>query len=170
MIPNSEGLFCQFFQSTECLIPDLHPNLLSVVLKVSSCSGHDLIFVEVNGSCQFPVGRVPSGHKSDHGLRVPFGPVVLRLLIPRSGRDVAYRPLSVLCWTRSQNSIQNSLNHLYSQPLDPGKQSLLLLLPVSRVTLLKSLISYGTIYYFIRGLITHLVIQESSFVKQLKYK
>ena len=91
----SEGLFCQFFQSTECLIPDLHPNL-SVVLKVSSCSGHDLIFVEVDGNCQFLVGRVPSCHKFDLDLRLLFHPVVLRMLIPRSGRDIAYRPLSVL--------------------------------------------------------------------------
>ena len=91
----SEGLFCQFFQSTECLIPDLHPNL-SVMLKVSSCSGNDLIFVEVDGSCQFPVGRVPSCHKLDRDLRLPFCPVVLRMLIPKSGRDIAYRPLGVL--------------------------------------------------------------------------
>ena len=40
----SEGLFCQFLQSTGRLIPELHPELLhpellSAVLKVSGC--HD---------------------------------------------------------------------------------------------------------------------------------
>ena len=34
----SRGLFCQFPQITERLIPDLHPELLSV-LKVSNYSG-----------------------------------------------------------------------------------------------------------------------------------
>ena len=42
-----------FSQSTECLIPDFHPELLSGALKVGSCSGHDLIFVDVDGKCQF---------------------------------------------------------------------------------------------------------------------
>ena len=42
-----------FSQSTKCLIPDFHPELLSGELKVSSYSGHDLIFVEVDGKCQF---------------------------------------------------------------------------------------------------------------------
>ena len=46
-----------FPQSTEHLIPDFHPELLSGELKVSSCSGHDLIFVDVDGKCQFSVGR-----------------------------------------------------------------------------------------------------------------
>ena len=49
-----------FSQSTECLIPDFHPELLSGVLKVSSCSSHDLIFVEVDGNCRFSVDRPPS--------------------------------------------------------------------------------------------------------------
>ena len=38
-------------QSTECLIPDFHPELLSGALKVSSCSGHDLLFVDADGEC-----------------------------------------------------------------------------------------------------------------------
>ena len=46
---NSAG----FSQSTEGLIPDFHPALLSGVWKVKSCSGHDLIFVEVQDKCQF---------------------------------------------------------------------------------------------------------------------
>ena len=29
----SEGLFCQFSQSTECLLPDLHPELFSGCVK-----------------------------------------------------------------------------------------------------------------------------------------
>ena len=49
-----------FSQSTDCLIPDLNPELLSGVLKVSSCSGHDLIFVDVDGKCHFSVDRAPS--------------------------------------------------------------------------------------------------------------
>ena len=48
-----------FSQSTECLIPDFHPELLSGELKINSCSGHDLIFVDVDGKCQFLVGRAP---------------------------------------------------------------------------------------------------------------
>ena len=55
----SEGLFCQCFQSTECLIPDFHPELLSGLLKVSSCSGHDLVSVDADGKCQSSVGRAP---------------------------------------------------------------------------------------------------------------
>ena len=53
----SEGLFCLFSQRAEYLIPDFHPELLSGELKVSSCSDHDLIFVDVGGKCQFSVGR-----------------------------------------------------------------------------------------------------------------
>ena len=49
-----------FSQSTECLIPDLNPELLSGVLKVSSCSCHDLIFVDIGGKCHFSVDRAPS--------------------------------------------------------------------------------------------------------------
>ncbi|MCB2729471.1 hypothetical protein KQ777_15885, partial [Listeria monocytogenes] len=55
----SDGLFCQFSQSIECLIPDFHPELLSGALKVSSCSSHDLIFVDADGECQSSVGRAP---------------------------------------------------------------------------------------------------------------
>ena len=51
--------FAGFSQSLECLIPDFHPELLSGALKVGSCSGHDLIFVDVDGKCQFSVGRAP---------------------------------------------------------------------------------------------------------------
>ena len=49
-----------FSQSTECLIPDFHPEHLLWVLKVSNCSGHDLIFVEADGKCLFLVGRATS--------------------------------------------------------------------------------------------------------------
>ena len=48
-----------FSQSTECLIPDFHPALLSGALKVSSYSSHDLIFVDIDGKCQSSVGRAP---------------------------------------------------------------------------------------------------------------
>ena len=63
----SQGLFCSFSQTTECLIPDFHPDLLSGVLKVSRFSGHDLIFVDADGECQFSVGRASFyrlGHKT----------------------------------------------------------------------------------------------------------
>ena len=43
-------------QSASFLISVL--NSFQGVLKVS---GHDLIFVEVDGNCQLPVGRAPSG-------------------------------------------------------------------------------------------------------------
>ena len=46
-------------QNTECLIPDFHPEFPSGELKVSSCTGHDLISVDVDGKCQFSVGRAP---------------------------------------------------------------------------------------------------------------
>ena len=55
----SEGLFCQFFPEHRVPIPDFHPELLSGALKVSSCSGHDLIFVDVDGKCQSSVSRAP---------------------------------------------------------------------------------------------------------------
>ena len=45
--------FCFFPQSTECLIPDLHPEVLSGVLKVSSCSGS--CFNPCRGKLQMPV-------------------------------------------------------------------------------------------------------------------
>ena len=48
-----------FSQSTECLIPDFHPELLLGALKGSSCGGHDLIFVDVGGKRQSSVGRAP---------------------------------------------------------------------------------------------------------------
>ena len=51
-----------FSQSTECLISDLHPELLS---RSAACSGHDIIFVETAGKCQLPVSRV---HIFDHAL------------------------------------------------------------------------------------------------------
>ena len=41
--------FASFSQSTECLIFYFYSELLSGALKVSSCSGHDLIFVDVDG-------------------------------------------------------------------------------------------------------------------------
>ena len=45
------------FPRALCLILDLHPELLSGPLKVSSCSGHDIIAVDVDGKCQSSVGR-----------------------------------------------------------------------------------------------------------------
>ena len=45
--------FCFFPQSTECLIPDLHPKVLSGVLKVSSCSAS--CFNPCRGKLQMPV-------------------------------------------------------------------------------------------------------------------
>ena len=55
-----------FSQSTECLTLDLHPELLSGLLKLSSCSGHDIITVDVDGKCQSSVGRAHFAHKLDH--------------------------------------------------------------------------------------------------------
>ena len=45
------GLFCQFFPERRLPHSDFHPELLSGSLKVSSCSGHDLIFIDVDGKC-----------------------------------------------------------------------------------------------------------------------
>ena len=55
----SEGLFCQFFSEHRVRLPDFHPELLSGPLKVSSCGGHDIITVDVDGMCQSSVGRAP---------------------------------------------------------------------------------------------------------------
>ena len=52
--------------------PDFHPELLSGALKVSSCRGHDLIFVDVDGICQFSVGIAPFAHKLDHDFEGAF--------------------------------------------------------------------------------------------------
>ena len=44
-----------------------------------------------------------------------------------------------------------------------GKYSLIVCLPISRVTLVQSLISYRTIYHHcIRGSVTHMVMQETT--------
>lgn len=44
----SEGLFCPFSRSTECLVSALHPELLPGVLEVTSCSCTDFILVKVD--------------------------------------------------------------------------------------------------------------------------
>ena len=49
-----------------CLIPGFHPELLSGALKVSSYSGHGLIFVDVDGKCQF--SEPLFAHELDHDL------------------------------------------------------------------------------------------------------
>ena len=55
---------------------------------------------------------------------------------------------------------QKFLDHL---SYESRKDSLLLLIPVSRVTLLQLLISYRTVYHrFIGGSVTHLVMQETT--------
>ena len=46
-----------FPQSTECLLPGFHPELLSGELKVSSCTGCELIVADIDGKCQVSVGR-----------------------------------------------------------------------------------------------------------------
>ena len=58
----SDGLFFQFFPEHRVphfLISTL--NSFQGVLKVSGCSGLDLILAEADGKCQFSVGRTPSG-------------------------------------------------------------------------------------------------------------
>ena len=82
-------------------ILDLHPELLSGPLKVSSCSGHDISAVDVDGKCQSSVGREPLfAHKLDHdfegGISQPFYPMVLRMSILRFGKDFVDWPLNVL--------------------------------------------------------------------------
>ena len=117
------------------------PNFFQGMLKVSSFSGQDLILVEVGDKVQFPVGR-----KSDRGLwgiSWPFYPIVLGMLIPRSGEDFADRPGCCCYWSGPHSRCQEA--QTASSPLasyGPGKYSLLLLLPICRVTLLQSLISY----------------------------
>ena len=57
--------FASFSQSTECLIPDFHPELLSGAFKVSSCSGNDLIFIDVDG-VTLQLAEPLFAHKLDH--------------------------------------------------------------------------------------------------------
>ena len=61
-------------------------NSFQGLLKVSSSSGHDLIFVEVHGKCQFSGGTAPSGF--DYGLEDlhdHFSHLVLGMLTPGFG-------------------------------------------------------------------------------------
>ena len=51
-------------------IPDLHSELLSGVLTVSSCSGLDLTFVKVDGKCSLQLAGPLYGHKLYYGLGV----------------------------------------------------------------------------------------------------
>ena len=75
-----------FPQSTECLIPDFHPELLSGAFKVSSCSGNDLIFIDVDG-VTLQLAEPLFAHKLDYdyegGTSWPFYPMVLRVSILR---------------------------------------------------------------------------------------
>ena len=75
-----------------------------------------------------------------------------------SNKDFADRPFNVLLLDQAIKQYPKFSGPLSFQPLGPGKHSLLLLLLVSRVTLLRSLISYATIFYFIRGSVTHLAV------------
>ena len=63
LIKSSENVYLKacsasFPQSTECLVPDPHPELLS-----GDVEGQQLqwILTEMEGKCQFSVGMVPSG-------------------------------------------------------------------------------------------------------------
>ena len=87
-----------FSQSTVCLIPGFHPELLSGALKVSSYSGHDLIFVDVDGKCQFsePLFAHELDHDLEGGISWPFYSMVLRMSILRFGKDFVDSPLNVL--------------------------------------------------------------------------
>ena len=95
---------------------------------------------------------------------------MLGILIPRSQKDFIDWPLNVLSPDLALLTIAKSLQITLLVFYGPGKYSFLLLLTVSRVTLLQSLIAYGTIHiyhHFIRGLPTHLLMQKSNnFVKQ----
>ena len=89
------------------------------------------------------------GHKFDHSLGSiswQFCPTVLGISFPNL--VISLTGHSMLCyWFSPWNSIQNSLGYLcLLVPCGPGKYSFLLLLPISRVTLLQSLISYRTTY------------------------
>ena len=55
-----------FSQSTECLISDSYPELFSGALKVSSCSGRDLIFVDQMASVSLQLAEPLFAHKLDH--------------------------------------------------------------------------------------------------------
>ena len=61
-----KACFTSFSQSMERLILDLHPELLSGPLKVSSCSGHDIISVDVGASVNLQLAEPLSAHKLDH--------------------------------------------------------------------------------------------------------
>jgi len=56
---------------------------------------------------------------------------------------------------------------ILSSPIKARRDDANMLLPISGVTVLPSLISYGTMYHhLIRGSVTRLVMQENNLVKQ----
>ena len=60
------------FPEHRCLIPALHRELLQRVLKVSSCSAHDLILVEVDGKHPWQVPICSWHCPSSTGVRCHF--------------------------------------------------------------------------------------------------
>ena len=96
-------------------------------------------------------------------------PTVLGMLIPRSGKDFGDQPLHVLLLNKALLTEAKSLwttHTLVCYGL--GNDSLLRLLPISRVTLLQSLIlqdyNVGQLFVivsFIRGSVTHLVMPKT---------
>ena len=102
----------------------------------AACSGHDVIFVEAAGKCQLPVSRV---HIFDHALGTFHAhcvPHSAGKAHSSSREDSIDRSLSVLLLDQALWAGKVSGPYLSYYPLGPGKYSLLLLLPISRVTLL----------------------------------
>ena len=129
----SEGLFFWVFPLFFCLYLEL---LSRGCWRSASCSGHDLIFVETAGKGQLPVSRAPSQPHiwpCSGGISWSLCPTVLGSLIPRSNKDSIDRPLNVL--SLGLVSIKSHWT-IPVLPPGPGKYFLLLLLPISRVTLL----------------------------------
>ena len=112
-------------------------------------------------SWQSPVSRVPSWPHiwpCSGGISWPLCPAALGRLIPRSREGSIDRPLNVLFRERAL-WVAKSLDHtcLTSHLVQENNPfSSFFLLPISRVTLLQSLIACGAAYqHFITGSATH---------------
>ena len=68
-----EDLFCQFFLSTEGLISDLHPELLSgAVGRAAAAAVHDLNLIEIDGKCQFVVDKAQTNKEQSQVGNIKF--------------------------------------------------------------------------------------------------
>ena len=96
--------------------PDPHPEFLSgwVCYRSVPAVANDLILVELDGGPCSPFSLPFSLHFDQGlgGISSSVCPMILRMLILRSGKDFIDRPLIVLLLTIFVNSIQKPLDYL----------------------------------------------------------